>query len=141
MMPLGERNFEAMCLPEPLWGKGLCFTILSQPGAHLANPVEVPPGAQRRDSPMASYGVDTTQSALLQSASFWVHPAWNFQSPWYLKADAGKSLSAFFSHWIRYRLEESCMDQNLHNPAGWPHEVQEMKSTTVWLPGCGDAGE
>lgn len=113
-----ERNFEArVCLPGASWGKGRCFTILSQPGAHLANPVEVPAGAQRRGFLNGQLAIDTTQSALLQSASFWYIQD-ELPEPLVLEgADAGKSLSAL-SHWIRYRLEESCMDQNLHNSAG-----------------------
>ena len=80
-----ERNFEArVCLPRASWGKGRCFTILSQPGAHLANPVEVPPGAQRRGFLNGQWAVDTTQSALCR-----VLPSgtsgMDFQRPWYLK--------------------------------------------------------
>lgn len=118
VMPLGERGIsrpECAFLELP-GGKGDALQF-SQLGPRLPNPVEVPPGAQRRGFLNGRLAVDTTQSALLQSASFWY--IWDgLREALVLEAaDAGKSPSAL-SHWIKYRLEESCVDQNLHSSAG-----------------------
>lgn len=76
-----------------------------------------PPRSTETGIPQWPVGSRHHPERTLQSASFWYIRDGLPEALVLEGADAGKSLSAL-SHWIRYRLGESYVDQNPHNSAG-----------------------